>query len=58
MTVAAVSFVSYIIAGAVQNVWIALPIALFLMLATLQVLRMVLRDKRVVVVETDTERTA
>ena len=38
-TVAAVSFVSYIIAGAVQNVWIALPIAIVLMLATLQAIR-------------------
>ena len=35
ITVAAVSFVSYIIAGFVQNVYIALPIAIVLMVATL-----------------------
>ncbi len=35
LTVAAVSFVSYIIAGFVQNVFIALPIAIVLMIATL-----------------------
>ncbi len=35
LTVAAVSFVSYIIAGLVQNVYIALPIAIVLMLAVL-----------------------
>ena len=35
ITVAAVSFVSYIIAGFVQNVFIALPIAVVLMVAVL-----------------------
>ncbi|MBR3993939.1 MAG: Na+/H+ antiporter NhaC family protein [Clostridia bacterium] len=35
LTVAAVSFVSYIIAGFVQNVFIALPIAIVLMIAVL-----------------------
>ncbi len=35
LTVAAVSFVSYIIAGFIQNVYIALPIAIVLMVATL-----------------------
>lgn len=35
LTVAAVSFVSYIIAGFVQNVFIALPIAIVLMVAVL-----------------------
>ncbi len=39
LTVAAVSFVSYIIAGFVQNVFIALPIAVVLMIATLFVLK-------------------
>ena len=39
LTVAAVSVVSYIIAGAVQSAWIALPIAIALMLATLQAIR-------------------
>ena len=35
LTVAAVSFVSYIIAGFVQNAWIVLPISIVLMIATL-----------------------
>ena len=39
MTVAAVSFVSYIIAGFVQNVFIALPISIILMIATLLIIR-------------------
>ena len=39
ITVAAVSFVSYIIAGFVKVVWIALPIAVVLMFLTLAVLR-------------------
>ena len=36
---AAVSFVSYIIAGFVQNAWIALPIAIVLMIAVLFLLK-------------------
>ena len=36
---AAVSFVSYIIAGFVQNAWICLPIAIVLMLAVLFLLK-------------------
>ena len=40
MTAAAVSFVTYIIAGFVQSAWIALPIGIALMLGTLLVLRM------------------
>ncbi len=39
LTVAAVSFVAYLIAGFVQNVYIALPIAVVLMLATLFVIK-------------------
>ena len=39
LTVAAVSFVSYIIAGVVQSAWIALPIAIVLMLGTLFLVR-------------------
>ncbi len=35
LCVAAVSFVAYIIAGYVQNVWICLPVALVLMVATI-----------------------
>ena len=39
MTVAAVSFVTYIIAGFVQNAWICLPIGIILMTGTLLVIR-------------------
>lgn len=39
ITVAAVSFVSFIIAGFVRNAWICLPIAIVLMLGTLLVLK-------------------
>jgi len=41
MTAAVVSFVSYIIAGFVQSAWIALPIAIALMVATMFVIRAV-----------------
>ena len=41
VTAAAVSFVSYIIAGFVQYAWIALPIAIALMVATMIVIRAV-----------------
>ncbi|MBR2590462.1 MAG: Na+/H+ antiporter NhaC family protein [Clostridia bacterium] len=49
LTVAGVSFVSYIIAGFVQNAWIALPIAIVLMIGTLFVLKVLLgkKDKQV-----------
>ncbi|MGM9626015.1 MAG: Na+/H+ antiporter NhaC family protein [Eubacteriales bacterium] len=40
ITVAAVSFVSYLIAGFIRNAWISLPIAILLMLGTLFVIRM------------------
>ena len=39
ITVAAVSFVSFIIAGFVPNIFIALPVAVILMIATLFVIR-------------------
>ena len=39
VTAAVVSFVSYIIAGFVQSAWIALPIAIALMVATMFVIR-------------------
>lgn len=39
MTVAAVSFVTYVIAGFVQNAWICLPIGIVLMTGTLFVIR-------------------
>ena len=41
VTAAAVSFVSYIIAGFVQSAWIALPIAIALMVATMFLIRAV-----------------
>lgn len=45
ITVAAVSFVSYIIAGFLPNAWIVLPIAACMMLGTLFVIRLVTRSK-------------
>ncbi len=39
LTVAAVSFVSYIIAGFVKSAWISLPIAIVLMLGTLFIIK-------------------
>lgn len=39
MTVAAVSFVTYVVAGFVQNAWICLPIGIILMTGTLFVIR-------------------
>ena len=39
ITVAAVSFVSYVVAGFVKTAWIALPVAIVLMLLTLFVIR-------------------
>ena len=41
VTAAAVSFISYIIAGFVQSAWIALPIAIALMVVTMFVIRAV-----------------
>ena len=41
VTAAVVSFISYIIAGFVQSAWIALPIAIALMVATMFVIRAV-----------------
>lgn len=46
LTVAAVSFVSYVIAGFIRQWYIALPIAMVLMLATLFVLKAVLGKKK------------
>jgi len=45
LTAAAVSFVSYVFAGFVPNAWIALPVALALMIGTLTVIRMVVKRK-------------
>ena len=39
LTVAGVSFVSYILAGFIQNAWIVLPISIVLMIATLSVIK-------------------
>ena len=39
MTVAAVTFVTYVIAGFIQNAWICLPIGILLMTGTLLVIR-------------------
>ncbi|MFI3171501.1 MAG: Na+/H+ antiporter NhaC family protein [Eubacteriales bacterium] len=41
ITVAAVSFVTYIVAGFVQSAWIALPVGIVLMMATLLVIKKV-----------------
>ena len=45
ITVAAVSFVSYIIAGFIPNAAITLPIAIVLMIATLFVMRKVMKQE-------------
>lgn len=45
LTVAAVSFVAYVIAGFVKNVWICLPIAIVLMLATIFVIKAVAKKE-------------
>ena len=45
ITCAAVSFVAYIIAGFIPNAFIALPIAIVLMLATLLVIKKVTAKK-------------
>ena len=45
ITAAAVSFVSYIIAGFVKSPWISLPIAIVLMLLTLYAIKLLTRKK-------------
>ena len=47
ITVAAVSFVTYIVAGFVQRAWIALPVGIVLMLATLVVIKKIHGNKKV-----------
>jgi hypothetical protein len=47
ITVAVVSFVSYIITGFIQNWLIALPIAIALMLVTLVVIKLLTAKKAV-----------
>ena len=45
LTAAAVSFVTYVITGFVQNVWICLPLGIVLMVGTLFVVKAVLGKK-------------
>lgn len=45
MTVAAVSFVSFLLAGLIQNVWITLPIAIAMMIAVLFVIKFITQKK-------------
>jgi len=45
LTVAGVSFVSYIIAGFIQNAWIVLPISIVLMIGTLFVIKAMTNKK-------------
>ena len=45
VTVAAVSFVTYIIAGFIQNPFICLPIGLALMFGTLMVIRAITKNR-------------
>lgn len=45
LTVAAVSFVSYVIAGFVQTLWIVLPVSILLMIATLLVIKAITGKK-------------
>ncbi len=47
ITVAAISFVSYVVAGFVQNVYISLAIAIVLTVATLFIIKMITKDKKV-----------
>ena len=46
ITVAAVSFVSFIIAGFVKSAWIALPIAIVLMVGTIFVIKYIVERKK------------
>jgi len=45
LTVAAVSFVGYIIAGFVHSAWIILPVSLVMMLAVLYLIKLLTPDK-------------
>ena len=46
ITVAAISFVTYILAGFVPNAWICLPVGIVLTIATLLVIKAVTKDKQ------------
>ena len=56
LTVAGVSFVTYIIAGIVKSAWISLPIGIVLMIGTLFVLKLTLGKKEVSVEEVAEEK--
>jgi hypothetical protein len=45
ITVAAISFVMFVIAGFVQNVWICLPLGIALTIGTLFVIKMIVNKK-------------
>lgn len=45
LTVAAVSFAGFLLAGFVQNVWIVLPVSIVMMLATLLIIRAVQKKR-------------
>lgn len=45
ITVAAISFVMFVISGFVQNIWICLPLGIALTVATLFVIKMITKDK-------------
>ena len=46
MTVAAISFVMFVIAGLVQNIWICLPLGIVLTVATLLVIKLCTKDQK------------
>jgi Na+/H+ antiporter NhaC len=47
ITVAAISFVMFVIAGFVQNIWICLPLGIALTIGTLFVIKMITKKKPV-----------
>ena len=55
LTVAAVSFVGFVIAGFVQNWMIALPIAVALMIATLIIIKFIMKNQKVAETEAETK---
>jgi Na+/H+ antiporter NhaC len=53
LTVAAISFVMYIIAGFVQNAWICLPIGIVLTIGTVFVIRLIDQKRNPTLVAAD-----
>jgi Na+/H+ antiporter NhaC len=47
LTVASISFVMFIIAGFVQNIWICFPLGIVLTVATAFVLKLVTKNKKI-----------